>query len=249
MIDALIVDDEPLARKRLSNLLVPYKNRIRVVAEAANGEEALALVERFKPDVIFLDIEMPLMDGFEMLRKLTHDAAIVFITAYDQFAIKAFEENAIDYLLKPVEEQRLLKSIQRLEDKRSPSLQMIQAFLNAVPQQQKKEMSSISVKIGDRIILLKLSELVFIEAEDKYVFFYDKFGNKHLTDYTLNRLDSLLPQNFLRIHRSCMINKDYIKEIRRGFSNSYTFIMNTNSEHRLKSSRGYSENIRKELSF
>ncbi|QNL50988.1 response regulator [Olivibacter sp. SDN3] len=247
MIKTIIIDDEPLARKRLRTLLEDFSDKIALIAEASNGKDALALMERLHPDLIFLDIEMPAMNGFEMLRQLKTKPAVVFITAYDQFAIKAFEENALDYLMKPVEKDRLCKTIVRVEQDLHASFDIIQRFLEGALIKPKKEISSISIKVGDRIIFIKTADIVFIVAEEKYVFLYDTKGNKHLTDYTLQRLEEKLPNDFLRIHRGSIINRHYIKEIRKGFNGSFTFVMANPEASRLKSSRGYQEAIRMQL--
>ena len=110
----LIIDDERLARQRLVRILKPYKH-IDIIGEAANGRDGLEKIEELKPDLIFLDIEMPVFNGFEMLRQLKHQPKVVFTTAYDQYAIKAFEEDSIDYLLKPVEANRIEKTIEKLQ--------------------------------------------------------------------------------------------------------------------------------------
>jgi len=115
----IIIDDEELARQRLIRLITPY-NIFEIVAQASNGQEGLKLVEAYQPDVIFLDVEMPVMNGFEMLSKLKKQPKVIFTTAYDQYAIKAFEENSLDYLLKPVEKDRLDKCVVKLQEMHKP---------------------------------------------------------------------------------------------------------------------------------
>ena len=244
---ALIIDDEPLARQRLRQLLAAYP-AIRVVGEAGNGEEGIDQIEALHPDLLFLDIEMPVLNGFDMLRRLQRQPRVVFVTAYDQYALKAFEENSVDYLLKPVEAERLGKTIQKLT--RTPDgtagLFDLQRLLEGLHPAERQTLS-LTVKLGDRILLLKISDIVAAEAEDKYVFLYTVAGKRHLTDYTLADLDVQLPDNFLRIHRSTIINTAYIAELRKGFNGSYTFLMDAVDRPRFKSSRSHGEVIRARL--
>lgn len=239
----IIIDDEQLARQRIKRLLKEY-DEVDIIGEAENGQEGLMMIEQQQPDLIFLDIEMPILNGFEMLAKLKHQPKVVFTTAYDQYAIKAFEEGSIDYLLKPIELERLDKTIKKLK----------QTNLNAAPPiaiedllrqiNGKKTIKTLTVKIGDKILLVKLSDIVHIQAEDKYVFLHTVDGKKHLTDFTLSNLEDKLPEEFLRVHRSDIINTDYIKEIRKGFNGALIFILNNINETRVTSSRSNSEALR-----
>ncbi len=245
--NALIIDDEPLARQRLRQLLVSYP-AIHVAGEASNGEEGLALIETVKPDLLFLDIEMPLQNGFEMLRQLKQQPRVVFVTAYDQYALQAFEENAIDYLLKPIEADRLKKTIQKVtqtdgSNTRFPDIQLLLERLNPP----KKFASSLTVKLGDRILLIKTTDIVAADAEDKYVVLHTRDGRRHLSDYTLIDLENQLPDNFLRIHRSTLINTDAISEIRKAFNGTYVFVMEAVNHPRFKSSRSHGEAIKTRL--
>lgn len=238
----ILIDDEPLARKRLNRLLTAYPE-IEVIAEAENGEEGLALIHDLKPDLIFLDIEMPVLNGFEMIRKLNHQPIIVFTTAYDQYAIKAFEEGSVDYLLKPIETERLAKTIAKLPQQsnavQSPKIEELLANL-----QGKKTLKTLTVKLGDKILLIKLADIIFIQAEDKYVFLHTSDGKKHLTDFTLSALEQKLPEEFIRIHRGEMINTEYIKEIRKGFNGALIFVLSDAAQTKLSSSRSNSEMLR-----
>jgi len=240
---SLIIDDEQLARQRLMRLLKPY-DEIDIIGEAANGQDGLEKIEMLLPDLIFLDIEMPLFNGFEMLRQLKHQPKVIFTTAYDQYAIKAFEEDSIDYLLKPVETERLektLKKLQKMQHQPMPNL-TLDALIKQM--QLKKEIKTLTVKIGDKILLIKLDSIIYIEAEEKYVFLHTADGKKHLTDFTINSLEEKLPENFTRIHRSYIINTDHIKEIRKSFNGAFVFVMNNTENTRLTSSRSNGEMLR-----
>jgi two-component system LytT family response regulator len=237
----IIIDDEELARQRLKRLLSAYPE-INIIAEAENGADGLKLIESLAPSLIFLDIEMPVLNGFEMLSKLTRQPKVVFTTAYDQYAIKAFEEGSIDYLLKPIELERLEKTIKKLrQDLFAAPLPIEELILKM---QQKKPLKTLTIKLGDKILLIKLSDIVRANAEDKYVFLHTTDGKKHLSDFTLATLEEKLPEEFLRIHRSEMINTDYIKEIRKGFNGALVFVLNDPAETRVTSSRSNSETLR-----
>ncbi|WP_461787725.1 LytR/AlgR family response regulator transcription factor [Pedobacter sp.] len=237
----IIIEDEQLARQRLKRLLNNY-SEIEIIGEAENGQLGLQLIESLQPDLVFLDIEMPVLNGFEMLAKLTENLPkIVFTTAYDQYAIKAFEEGSIDYLLKPIELERLDKTIFKLKQTNlaKPAI-AIEDLLQKI--KGKTNLKTLTVKLGDRILLIKLEDIIHAQAEDKYVFLHTADGKKHLTDYTLSNLEEKLPEDFLRIHRSDIINTNHITEIRRGFNGALIFVMSNGAK--VTSSRSNSESLR-----
>lgn len=242
-ITCIIIDDEQLARKRLKRLLEPFA-LFDVIAEAANGREGLEIVDKLKPELIFLDIEMPLMNGFEMLSGLTHQPKVIFTTAYDQYALKAFEENSVDYLLKPIEKERLEKSVSKLQlnSKGGHDIATLMTLIGQL--KPKKEVRTLTVKIGDKILLIKLEDIVHIEAEDKYIFLRTADGQSHLSDFTLAGLEEKLPGNFVRVHRGSIINTDKIKEIRKSFNGSLVFILSDKENTRVSSGRSYNESLR-----
>lgn len=242
--NTLIIDDEPLARQRLRQLLIPYAASVTVIGEAANGEEGLKLIEALRPDLLFLDIEMPLLGGFDLLKQLKQQPRVVFVTAYDQYALKAFEENSIDYLLKPVEAPRLEKTIHKLLQATAPAAAIDVHRLEERVRPILQPISSLTVKLGDRILLVKVADLVAVEAEDKYVVLHTRDGKRHLTDYTLAGLEQQLPGHFIRIHRSTIINTEHIREIRKAFNGSYAFVMEAVDSPRFKSSRSHGEILR-----
>ena len=172
----IIIDDEAIARQRLKDLLKNYDHQIEVIAEAKNGIEGAELINRLKPDLIFLDIQMPGKTGFEMLEDLAFLPHVVFCTAYEEFALKAFNTMALDYLVKPLEEERLQLTLEKLNRnaKPVPGLQ-INELLSLVKQQtEKRNIQSIPHKIGDRIILIKIENIAYFSTSDKYVEFYQR---------------------------------------------------------------------------
>ncbi len=240
---AILVDDEPLAIKRLGRLLESYKEFIEVIGTASNGKEGLDIVELKKPDVVFLDIEMPVMNGFEMLQQLTHQPKIIFTTAFEEYAIKAFEENSIDYLLKPIEKERLEKSLEKLKRLTSGSdTKQLQQLLATL--QPKKEFKSFPVKVGDKILLLKPEEINHLEARDKYVYIVTDSNIEYITDFSLTALEEKLPVPFHRVHRAFIINTDKIKEVHKGFSGSFLIVMKDKNQTRIHTGRSYNDQVK-----
>lgn len=259
----LLIDDEPLAINRLRRLLANHGDVFTIIGDAANGAEGLSMIEAKQPDLIFLDIEMPLLNGFEMLAHVTAMPMVVFATAFDQYAVRAFEENSVDYLLKPIEAERLARTAQKIQTlatrSDASSEQAIDDEPAALPMatenvmrllaqmQPKKEIYSISVKIGDKIRLIPLSDIVYFEAEDKYVFLATTDGQKFLTSYTLTTLSEKLPETFVRISRSAMINRQKISEAHKHFDGKFQLIMGDKKATRLTTGTTYSDTVRQLL--
>jgi two-component system, LytTR family, response regulator len=246
---AIVIDDEPAARRLMKNLLQEHKDVVEVIAEAGSGREAISKIEELKPDLIFLDIQMPDLTGFEVIEKLIHKPNIIFTTAYEQYAIKAFETFSIDYLLKPIKEERLEQSIRKLKQfgKVDPPIDI--AGLQQIIQQFKtpQKATALPIKTGDRITLLRYENIVYMEAHDKYVFVFTTDGQKHLTDQSLTILSEKLPHQFYRIQKSYIINKERIKEMHRHFNSRYLFIMDDKAGTRLTSGRTFHDAIRAEF--
>ena len=241
----LLVDDEPLAISRLRRLLSAYPDTFTIVGEAANGAEGLTAVESLRPELVFLDIEMPGLNGFEMLSKLTYLPMVVFATAYDEYAVRAFEENSVDYLLKPIEPERLAKTIDRIRHSRqapaavTPDLRHLLELLKP-----KKELQSISVKSGDRILIIPLTDIAYFEAEDKYVLLHTTDGQQYLTTYTITTLEEKLPDTFLRISRSTLINSRQVREIQRYFNGKYLVGLRDKKNTQLQTGSAYHDNLK-----
>ncbi|HEY6061963.1 MAG TPA: LytTR family DNA-binding domain-containing protein [Chitinophagaceae bacterium] len=246
---AIVIDDEPAARRLMKNLLQEHADVIEVIGEASTGEEAIQKIESLKPELIFLDIQMPDLTGFEVIERLPIKPNIIFTTAYEQYAIKAFESFSIDYLLKPIKEERLKQSIDKLkqfgrlaEKIDLPGLQEIIRQLR-VPQ----KATALPIKTGDRINLVRFENISYLEASDKYVFIHTIDAQKHLTDQSLLALEEKLPPSFYRIQKSYIINKDRIKEMHRHFNSRYLFIMDDKTGSRLTSGRTYHDAIKQEF--
>jgi two-component system LytT family response regulator len=217
MISTIIVDDERLAREGLKTLLKEF-TEIEVVAEASNADEALDLVETHKPQLLFLDIQMPEKTGFELLEEMIETPFVIFTTAYNEYAIKAFEVNALDYLLKPVQISRLREAIQRVKKQLSE--------INESKDKQKLiDNDQVFIRDGDRCWFVKLKDVRMIESAGNYakIFFEDY---QPLIHRTLNALDERLsPQQFFRANRQQIINMSYIDKIEPFFNSGFLIYM------------------------
>src|SRR5882672_2302643 len=228
-IRALIVDDEPLARKRIYDLLRQDKE-IEVVGECGSGSAAMELLERDKPDLLFLDIQMPEVDGFDLLDALEGSIpAVIFVTAYDKYALRAFDAQAVDYLLKPFNESRFQQALQRAKERigKTNDGQMNAELLSLLKDVQagRKPAERLVIKSGGRVLFLKAFEIDYVEAAGNYLTLY--VGKEtHLIRETMQSLESRLdPRRFLRIHRSTIVNLERIKELQPWFGGEYVVIL------------------------
>jgi len=243
---AILVDDEPAARRLMKTLLSEHNELVELIGEAGNGGEAIEKIESLKPDLVFLDIQMPDLTGFEVVEKLKHKPNIIFTTAYEQYAIKAFETFSIDYLLKPIKEERLAQSLDKLKLFGKSATKFDVDGLKEIILQLRSPAKStaLPIKTGDRIILIRFESISYLEAHDKYVFVFTNDGQKHLTDQTLSYLEGILPEYFLRVQKSFIINRDLIKEMHKHFNGRYLFVMNDKNLSRITSGRTYTDLIK-----
>jgi len=246
---AIIVDDEPAARRLMKNLLSEYTSVITVIDEASNGREAIQKIEALQPDLVFLDIQMPDLTGFEVIEQLNPKPNIIFTTAYEQYAIKAFETFSIDYLLKPIKEERLKQSIEKIKQfgqlNQSIDISGLQQIIKQIQSPQKS--TALAIKTGDRIILLRYETIVYLEAQDKYVFAFTADGQKYITDQSLSAMEEKLPSQFYRIQKSYIINRERIKEMHRHFNGRYLFVMDDKAGSRLTSGRTFHEALKRDF--
>ena len=214
-VSAIIVDDEPLARDIVKRYASAIEG-LNIVAECSDGFDALRQIQTLKPDLLFLDIQMPKLDGFELLEVLEYNPAIIFATAFDQFAIKAFEMNAIDYLLKPFSKDRfesaVQKAIQRITVEKSNSSQTLETLKESV-QESRGTLDRIVARLGSKVTVIPTDRIWYIESADDYVMIYSELGN-HLKEKTMKYFEEHLPaNNFVRIHRGSIINLAQIAAI------------------------------------
>jgi two-component system, LytTR family, response regulator len=201
---ALIVDDEELARLVLRELIKTHPE-IAVAAECANGFEAVKAVAEHKPDLIFLDVQMPKLTGFDVLELIGTETAVIFVTAFDQYAMRAFEVHAVDYLLKPVGRERFEAALERAKSRLGDKIPE-PAELAAAARPPKQFLERIVVKDGTRVTLIPVAKLDYAEAQDDYVALASE-GKKHLKQQTIASLEACLdPEQFVRVHRSYVVN-------------------------------------------
>jgi two-component system, LytTR family, response regulator len=250
---AVIVDDEELARRVLRELLRAHPE-VDVVAECANGFEAVKAVTELKPDVLFLDVQMPKLDGFEVLELAGPVAAVIFVTAYDQFALRAFEAHAVDYLLKPFGADRLRTAIGHVRERlgraagndpgkqaEPPSI----AELAAAARPPDQYLERLVVRDGSRVILIPVRKLDYAEAQDDYVALCTE-GKKHLKQQTISSLEkSLDPKRFLRIHRSYLVSLERVSRIEPYGKDTHVVVLSTGAQ--LPVSRGGYARLREVL--
>lgn len=233
-IKVAIVDDEPLAREIIKGYLVD-RDDIELVAECENGLECIKFLSTQAVDLLFLDIQMPKIDGFEMLEVIEQHPEIIFSTAFDQYAIQAFEKNAIDYLLKPYSKERfnsaVSKAIVRIQSQQKPATYI-------QPEQLQKTIERIIVRSGSKIILIPVDDIFYFESNDDYVLIHAKNG-RFIKDQTMKFLETNLPKkNFIRVHRWFIANINYIKSIEAYSKDSYMALMENGEKIKI-SPEGY----------
>ena len=246
-IKALIVDDEPLARDRIREMLKEHPE-VEVIGEARNGQEAVDFVANQNPDLVFLDIQMPDLDGFDVLQKL--DAAqlplIIFVTAYDQYALRAFDVHAVDYLTKPFDRERFAEAIDHakvfMKGAREPDTARILNMLQEL-RAGSRYLERFAIKNGETLFFVRAVDVNAIEAQGNYVRL-NLANSSHLLRDTLNNIESQInPRMFVRIHRRTIVNIDRIKEVQTWARGEYRVVLVTGAHYTL--SRGYRQHFEK----
>jgi two-component system, LytTR family, response regulator len=251
-IKALIVDDEPLARERVRSLLAEEAD-IEILAECASGTEAVAAAKRTPPDLIFLDVQMPEMDGFQVLRELPPPLPVViFITAFNEHAVKAFEAEALDYILKPFKVARFRAALDRARERISrqqpdDSTRRLLALLEAQNAAAKSEyLTRIAVRDGSRVKFVKTSAIDWIEASGNYVVLHAGKEN-HIVRETLAAFEAQLsPKDFVRLSRSAIVNLDRVQQVEPAFNDEHVVVLTTGAK--LPMTRGLRE-LQEKLKF
>ena len=263
MIRTLIVDDEALARRRLRRLLEAERD-VEVVGEAASGDDAVEAIRELEPDLLFLDVQMPEMDGFGVIQAVGVEKlpAVIFVTAFDQYAVRAFEVQALDYLLKPFDAERLQGAFARARqhlagngNQNQQQQQQIMALLETLAAERReagaaarpaeRQTDRLMIKSSGRVYFVRVSDIDYVEAAGNYVRLH--IGkDAHLLRETMNGVETRLdPGQFLRIHRSTIVNLDRVKEMQPWFSGEYVVIMKDGTQ--LKLSRGYRDRLEERL--
>ncbi|HEX6637307.1 MAG TPA: LytTR family DNA-binding domain-containing protein [Steroidobacteraceae bacterium] len=242
----LIVDDEPLAREGM-RLLLDAEPGVTSLAEARNGAEAVAAIRAARPDLVLLDVQMPEMDGFGVLRELGAEnmPPVIFITAHDEYAIRAFEVNAVDYLLKPVTRERFQQALARVQERETAQgaddqhLRALLQQLTAPP----KYLGRVALRSAGRISFVNVEDILYMQAAENYVQLHLK-SSRHLLHVPIATLEAALdPEMFLRIHRSLIVNAKQVQELETGPHGEYVIVLKGGA--RLQSSRSYTEKIKR----
>ena len=221
----LLADDEPALLDYLQKLIEQNWPQAEIVATAQNGEQALAAIQRLQPDGVFLDIAMPGMSGLEVAQKITYPCHIVFVTAFDHYAVEAFEKNALDYLLKPVEQKRLQQTIARIES-RQQAQQINQVVEQLLQQQPKPALQWLKVQKGEEIRLLDINEVDYFQSADKYTSVFSQH-QEYLLRTSLKTLEQQLDSaQFWRIHRSCIVRVKAIKKVSKDLNGHFLIELN-----------------------
>ncbi len=224
MLKTVIVDDERLARKELKRILEKYNKQIEVSGEASNAEEAVAVIDDLQPDLVFLDIQMPGKNGFELLEDLDFAPEVIFITAYDDYAIKAFEVDALDYILKPIDEERFDEALKKVLAK----IELKQAEAEEIESSKQPQLTGndqVFLKDGDKCWLVQLHNVRLFESEGNYIRVYFE-DNKPLILKSLNNLDKKLSdRDFFRANRKHIINLKWIEKVETWFNGGLLVIL------------------------
>lgn len=244
---ALIVDDEPISR-RIIHTFLRDDPALEVVGEAANGTEAVLQILQLRPEVVFLDVQMPGLDGFEVLREVWphHQPFVVFTTAYDSYALRAFEVSATDYLLKPFDRLRFQQAVERVKKHLSQRHDAVaghplQSLLAAVAPSAPAFLQRILVKDQRRLFLVKTADILYFEADRNYISVHTA-GKTHLIYQSLTQLEpQLAPLDFTRISRSCIVGLNHIEELETYFNGEYLVKMRNGET--LKWTRNYRDNL------
>ena len=236
MIRALIADDEPLARRALARMLREHDD-VQVIAECGDGDTALTAVETLKPNLLFLDIRMPGLDGLDVATELYRkfNGSVIFVTAHDAHALEAFDLNALDYLLKPFTSVRLAQALQRVRERTSlsPTLKTLESLLEGVRGREARYIARIPANRNGRIHLLGVNSIERIEAMGNYAQIYSGKANYDIRETLASLEKKLDPEQFVRIHRSMIINLDYVAEVQTWFRGGHQVVLKDGTEVRL----------------
>ncbi|HUA83100.1 MAG TPA: response regulator [Bryobacteraceae bacterium] len=229
-IRAVLVDDEELARQLLREY-IEESGGAEVVAECANGFEAVKAIAELKPDLVFLDVQMPKLDGFEVLELLDAPVAVIFVTAYDQYAMRAFDANAVDYLLKPFSADRLHKALEKVRRRLgNPPPAIAAAELSAAARPPEQKLERVVVKDGTKVHIIPIDRLDYVEAQDDYIALHSEKKN-YLKQQTISSIEAQLDaKKFVRIHRSYIVNLERIARIEPYTRDSRVAVLNDGTQ-------------------
>ncbi|MBN1415431.1 MAG: LytTR family transcriptional regulator DNA-binding domain-containing protein [Bacteroidales bacterium] len=245
-IKALIIEDEELARKLILNYL-KETDFVEIICECDNGFDGVKAITELKPDLIFLDIQMPRLNGFEMLELVDNPPEIIFITAHNEFAIKAFEMNAVDYLLKPYSKDRLLSALNKAVERIKSRQPKAKTIHNLIQMPITEKLERVVVKSGTKIKVIPAEKIIYLEAQDDYVMIYTEEG-KHLKQATMKHFEDCLdPSLFIRVHRSYIVRVDQVVQLEPYSKDNY--VLKLKNGVSLKVSRNGLKSLKEKLNF
>ena len=244
-ITCVIVDDEKLARDLLREYISQIPD-IEILGEASKGKEAVEVIDKLTPDLIFLDVQMPGMNGFDVLDEIVHDPYVIFCTAYDQYALKAFEKNAVDYILKPLDQERFKLAVERAIGRMKVEQNNVGELLRNLKTENKTSYDShIFVQKSEKLLNLPVEEIVYLEASGDYTILTTK-NDQFVSSSGIGKLEEILnPEIFIRVHRSTIININSLKEIEKHFNGGMVVKMLNGKSFPV--SRTYAKLIRKKV--
>ena len=219
MLKAILVDDEKNSRESLRKKIVAHCPQLTIIAECSNGQEGLEAIQQYHPEIVFLDIEMPHMNGFTMLQQLPErNFELVFTTAFNQYAINAIRYSALDYLVKPVDVAELINAVQRITEKKKPAIDEKQLeILTSYLSQQKQAPDKIAVSVLTGLEIIHIADILYLEATGNYTHIYLSGSKPLLSSKTLKEFEDILPPAiFCRIHNGSLVNISYVKKYNRG---------------------------------
>jgi two-component system LytT family response regulator len=241
---SVLIENEEHSLARLRRLLSSFDQDLEVVGEASDGPSAVEVARSCNPDLLFLDIDLPGFNGFQVLERLDYQPAVIFTTAFNEHALRAFNTFAVDYLLKPIEADALARALGKLRAMGFNHTQFSRALEQLLESSGTRYLSRISCRVGDRTLLVKIGEVLYFQADNKYTSVHVASG-EYLIDTPLVELEQRLnPRDFVRIHRSTLVNVAWIAEIRRSYDARMRVVLRDSKGTELVASRSYADNLR-----
>jgi DNA-binding LytR/AlgR family response regulator len=245
VIRTLIVDDEKLARDRLASFLRGFDD-IEVIGQAKNGVDAIQLIREQSPDLVFLDVQMPGIDGLGVLKAIEKPLQVVFATAHDEYAIQAFEVHAADYLLKPISRRRLEETVRRVRRRlnETPAGVNLKELMELLEARQRRYLPQVPVQRGRNILILPATQILWFEVEYRLVYAHVE-GERYMTNFTLKELEEKLdPEIFFRAHKSRLVNLRHVRAIVPWFGGRYKLVMADQKASEVELSRAQARELR-----
>lgn len=241
---AVVVEDEEIALSRLKRILAGFPQSLEIIGEAKDGPSAIDIINSLAPDLVFLDINLPGCDGFNVLQKLTRQPIVIFTTSHDQHALEAFKTNAVDYLLKPVGPEAVRKTLEKLDALGFSQDWFSKAIGRIAASMEDRFLTHVPCKVGEKTVLVKTGEILYFQSSNKYTE-VKTASRAFLLDNSLADLEQKLnPKDFLRIHRGTLVNVSWIAEIKSWYEGRKKVVLKDAASTELEVSRGYAENLK-----